>query len=63
MKRAYVSGYSKRSGEGWRLTYFNAQREPVLSLWGPEPLELVNEAHRHFSSQAGDAQGLMGERP
>lgn len=47
MKRQFLSSHSipSRIG-GWRVTYLDGNREPLLSLWGTEPLLLNRKAQR-----------------
>lgn len=52
MKRPFVSSICIKSGAGWRVTYYDKDHEPVVSLWGVEPLLLNREAGRHVEKCA-----------
>lgn len=50
MKRPFSSSHCIRSGTGWRVTYMDASREPLVSLWGEEPLLLNRKAQALLSA-------------
>lgn len=44
---------------GWRLTCYGPDREPLVSLWGEQPMQLHREADRLLEVQPKPADGVL----
>lgn len=61
-RHLYASSIAIPSGPGWRVVYFAAGYEPLVSLWGLEPLSLGREARRLLEELAAAKALAMPQR-
>lgn len=52
MKRPWLSSTSRRSGEGWRVTYYDSEHEPIVSVWHENASLAHRQASKHLEQLA-----------